>query len=109
MASSAHRATSALPTSTTQKMTAKNPRKGNTLETPAAVRISLPHNDYALFRGRPSLSVRLSSDGGRWPSENHRVSALKVSQACNRPSLKPLRNQRARCSDDPWVKESGTT
>ena len=36
-------------------------------------------------------------------------SAWKVSQLATCPDLKPVMNQRARCSDDPCVKASGTT
>jgi hypothetical protein len=32
----------------------------------------------------------------------------KVSQDFSVPLRMPVRNQRVRCSDDPWVKESGT-
>ena len=32
-----------------------------------------------------------------------------VSQAANLPLSKPLRNQVTRCSEEPWVKASGTT
>jgi hypothetical protein len=34
---------------------------------------------------------------------------LKVLQAAIEPFLKPTRNQRLRCSDEPCVKLSGTT
>ena len=39
----------------------------------------------------------------------YNVLADNVSQAEAWPELKPLRNHRLRCSDVPWVKESGTT
>ena len=32
-----------------------------------------------------------------------------VSQAGTLPCLKPVENQRLRCAEVPWVKESGTT
>src|SRR5262249_14643489 len=39
----------------------------------------------------------------------YRRFVLSVSQASIRPPSKPRLNQRARCSDVPWVNESGTT
>ena len=36
-------------------------------------------------------------------------SVLNVSQSWTRPDFSPVMNQRVRCSDEPWVKASGTT
>ena len=49
------------------------------------------------------LMERISRKGGS------RLVALKVLHAAMLPSLKPLRNQRTRCAELPWVKLSGTT
>jgi hypothetical protein len=45
-------------------------------------------------------------------SNNQRTqsdAAANVLQALSVPSLKPVVNQRLRCSDEPWVKLSGPT
>src|SRR5580693_6080257 len=55
---------------------------------------------------RPENAYALRARGERLDQSDF---AEIVSQAETWPLLKPLENQRLRCSDVPWVKESGTT
>jgi hypothetical protein len=53
----------------------------------------------------PELAHASGRHGGRGQS---RV-AWKVSQLATSPDFSPVMNQRVRCSNEPWVKASGTT
>lgn len=57
------------------------------------------------------LNALGSSRGAKRPAggEAQSVWALKVSQLAGEPLSKPVLNQRMRCAEEPWVKESGTT
>lgn len=41
------------------------------------------------------------------PQPSYNAAAEKVSQAAGSPRLNPVENQRLRCAEVPWVKESG--
>ena len=56
-----------------------------------------------------SPAVRRTEDFCSLPAAPYSVFAESVSQPETWPPLKPFKNQRLRCSEVPWVKESGTT
>ena len=45
----------------------------------------------------------------RWRFGSRPASYMMASQPETCPDLSPVMNQRVRCSDEPWVKPSGTT
>ena len=63
-----------------------------------ASRLGLPAKLTAIMRVSEVLR-RSSQSRAAW----------KVSQLATCPDLSPVMNQRVRCSDEPWVKASGTT
>jgi hypothetical protein len=95
------------------------PSTRNLLDTPS---VAQSLDGYLRLKGslrfpavkfRPVMRSRAS--GARLPLPacgerlNHSELADSVLQPETWPPLKPLENQRLRCSDVPWVKESGTT
>src|ERR1700729_2673541 len=85
------------------------PSTRNLLETPS---VAQSLDGYLRLKGSlrfPSVEFRSTHCPRARRNASYSELADIVSQAETWPLLKPLENQRLRCSDVPWVKESGTT
>src|SRR5688572_21614007 len=58
-------------------------------------------------RGTPLIALRVSKSPRHVLDQN--VPSLNVSHASILPLSRPRRSHDTRCSDEPWVKDSGTT
>lgn len=73
-------------------------------------RLTLPKRDSGIVTDLFAILCALRACFGQAPSpRGYSLSTQKVSQADNSPCCNPLRNQRTRCSELPWVKLSGVT
>jgi hypothetical protein len=57
----------------------------------------------------PSRIPEVAHANGQHRGRDQSRVAWKVSQLATSPDFSPVMNQRVRCSDEPWVKASGTT
>ncbi len=72
-------------------------------------RAAVSHRAGSSESARRRLQPGLSGASGRLNLSRHQPPAPKVSHFSRVPLCSPVRNQRVRCSAEPWVNESGTT